>query len=237
MAYFRDEEARSIIRESYGRVRSDSAAVAEAFYTQEDLAGLPREAVELALGVGHPLRAAKPRPGETVLDLGCGAGIDTLLAAKAVAPSGKAIGLDMTPEMAARARRNAEAAGLANVEILDALIEQIPLPDASVDVVISNCVINLSTDKARVLREAFRVLRPGGRFAVSDILVQGELPEAVRRSLESWAGCVAGALEEGDYRRLLGEAGFRDVEINVTRAHDAPAEGQIFSVFVRARKP
>lgn len=188
MAYFRDEEARSIIRESYGRVRSDTTAVAEAFYPRKDLAGLPREAVELSLGVGHPLRHALPRPGETVLDLGCGAGIDTLLAAKAVAPSGKAIGLDMTPEMAARARRNAEAAGLANVEILDGLIEQIPLPDASVDVVISNGVLNLSTRKSRVLAESLRVLRAGGRISLTDLVLTEALPEDVLKSPAALAG-------------------------------------------------
>jgi arsenite methyltransferase len=188
MPYFRDDEARSIIRGTYGGVRSTSAAVAEAFYTREDLAQLPRQAAELALGVGHPVRHAALRAGEIVLDLGCGAGIDTLLAAQAVGPSGKAIGLDMTPEMAERARRNAASAGLGNVEIREGFIEEIPLPDASVDVVVSNGVLNLSARKSRVLAETMRVLRPGGRVSIADLVIDEALPEEVLKSPAALAG-------------------------------------------------
>ncbi len=188
MPYFRDDEARSIIRETYGRVRSENAAVAEAFYAPEEVALLPRAAVELALGVGHPVRHARLASGETVLDLGCGAGIDTLLAARAVGATGRAIGIDMTPEMAARARANAAEADLGNVEIRDGLIEALPLPDGSVDAVISNGVLNLSTRKSRVLAETLRVLRPGGRAAFADLVLNGGLPEDVLRSPAALAG-------------------------------------------------
>lgn len=188
MPYFREEEARSIIQDTYGRVRSDGVTVAEAFYAPEELARLPRGAAELALGVGHPVRHAALRSGEVVLDLGCGAGIDTLLAAFAVGPQGRAIGLDMTPEMAERTREHAAAAGLANVEVREGLIEEIPLPDASVDVVISNGVLNLSTRKSRVLAEAMRVLRPGGRVSLSDLVLTEALPEEVLKSPAALAG-------------------------------------------------
>jgi SAM-dependent methyltransferase len=188
MPHFHESDARSIIREAYGHVSSDSGAVAEVFYAPEELRYLPREAVTLALGVGHPLRHAALQPGEVVLDLGCGAGIDTLLAARAVGPSGRAIGLDMTPEMAERARRNAAAAGLDNVEILEGMIEEIPLPDGSVDVVISNGVLNLSTRKSRVLAEAMRVLRPGGRVSITDLVLRDALPEDVLKSPAALAG-------------------------------------------------
>jgi SAM-dependent methyltransferase len=188
MPYFREDEARSIIRETYGAVRSEDTAVACAFYAPEEIASLPREAAELALGVGRPVRHAGLRAGEVVLDLGCGAGIDTLLAAREVAPGGRAIGLDMTPEMVGRARRNAEAAGLANVEVREGTIEQIPLPDASVDVVISNGVLNLSTRKSRVLAETMRVLRPSGRVSIADLVLDDALPEDVLKSPAALAG-------------------------------------------------
>jgi SAM-dependent methyltransferase len=188
MPYFRDDEARSIIRDTYGQVRSGDTAVAGAFYSSEEICSLPRDAAELALGVGRPVHHAGLRAGEVVLDLGCGAGIDTLLAARVVDPGGRAIGLDMTPEMIARARRNAEAAGLANVEVREGMIEEIPLPDESVDVVISNGVLNLSTRKSRAVAEAMRVLRPGGRIAIADLVLDEALPEDVLKSPAALAG-------------------------------------------------
>ena len=193
--------------------------------------------------------------GEDVLDLGSGGGIDVLLSARRVAPGGKAYGLDMTDEMLLLARRNQREAGVTNAEFLKGEIEAVPLPDAAVDVIISNCVINLSVDKGKVLREAFRVLRPGGRFAVSDIVLRGDLPPTIQKSLEMWAGCVAGALQETEYVRLLAEAGFEAIEIEPTRIYKADdsraflgeagigeadlaaAEGRIMAAFVRARKP
>lgn len=188
MPYFRGEEARSIIQSTYAGVRSQDTAVASSFYAPEEIDSVPRDAAELALGVGQPVAHARLRPGDTVLDLGCGAGIDTLLAARAVGPRGRAIGLDMTPEMVARARRNAEAARLDNVEILEGLIEQIPLPDAAVDVVISNGVLNLSTRKSRVLAETLRVLRPSGRVSITDLVLDEALPEDVLKSPAALAG-------------------------------------------------
>jgi len=188
MSYFSDPDARAIIREAYGRVHSDGFGVASAFYRPDELEGLPRGAVELSLGVGHPVRHAGLSPGEIVLDLGCGAGIDTLLAGQAVRPGGRAIGLDMTEEMVARARTNAAAAGLANVEILFGLMEAIPLADASVDVVVSNGVLNLSTRKSRALAEAMRVLRPGGRISIADLVLEDRLPEDVLKSPAALAG-------------------------------------------------
>src|ERR1700752_1767381 len=172
-----------------------------------------------SLGCGNPTALAKLNSGEVVLDLGSGGGIDVLLSARRVGPAGKAYGLDMTDEMLALANENKRKAGIENVEFLKGEIENIPLPDNSVDVVISNCVINLSADKAKVLREAFRVLKPGGRFAVSDIVFQGQIPVAIREDLEAWAGCIAGALEEDVYRNLLAEAGFTNIEIEVTRRY------------------
>src|SRR6266542_4834323 len=186
-------------------------------YEDGQTAGIPAEALLASLGCGNPTALAELKPGETVLDLGSGGGIDVLLSARRVGPTGKAYGLDMTDEMLALARENQRKAGVANVEFLKGEIERIPLPDASVDVIISNCVINLSADKPRVLREAFRVLKPGGRFAVSDVVVRGEIPAAVRRSMELWVGCVAGALEEREYRSLLADAGFSQIEVEVTR--------------------
>ena len=188
MPYFDDQEARSIIRDTYMRVHSDVAAVAGAFYAQDELAPLPHEAVVLALGVGHPVRHADLRAGESVLDLGCGAGIDTLLAASAVGPTGRVVGIDMTPEMVARARRNAASAGFSHVEIHEGLIEELLLPDQSIDVVISNGVLNLSTRKSRVLAETMRVLRPGGRVAITDLVLTEALPEEVLKSPAALAG-------------------------------------------------
>src|SRR3989304_4534792 len=182
-------------------------------YQLPELAGIPAEAVQASLGCGNPVMLAELKPGQIVLDLGAGGGIDVLLSAKRVGPGGKAYGLDMTDEMLELARWTAPAAGVTNVEFLKGEIERIPLPNDSVDVIISNCVINLSAEKPRVLREAFRVLRPGGRLAVSDVVVRGPVPEEIRRSLELWVGCVAGALEVEEFERLLREVGFEDPSI------------------------
>ena len=209
-----------------------------------------------SLGCGNPTALIDLKPGETVLDLGSGGGIDVLLSAKRVGPTGKVYGLDMTDEMLALARQNQQSAGATNVEFLKGEIESIPLPDQSVDVVISNCVINLSTDKDRVLREAFRVLKPGGRFAVSDVVVRGPVPDDIRRNVELWVGCVAGALQESDYRAKLEAAGFTDVSVDPWRVYDvkdarqfltdagidadtvaAQAEDKFASAFVRATRP
>jgi arsenite methyltransferase len=224
-------------------------------YDASQSGDVPGTALAASLGCGNPTALAELKPGETVLDLGSGGGIDVILSAKRVGPTGKAYGLDMTDEMLALAEENKAKSGLANVEFLRGEIEQIPLPAASVDVVISNCVINLSGDKDRVLREAFRVLRPGGRFAVSDVVVRGEVPPAIRRSMELWAGCIAGALSENDYRAKLFAAGFTDVGVEVTRVYggedarvflagqgfdDSVAgavDGKFVSAFIRARKP
>jgi SAM-dependent methyltransferase len=207
-------------------------AITRDLYALAETEGLPAEAVIASLGCGIPTAVAQLNPGETVLDLGSGGGIDVLLSAKRVGPEGRAIGLDMTDEMLELARGNAQRAGATNVEFLKGEIEDIPLPDSSVDVIISNCVINLSADKRRVLAEAFRVLRSGGRFAVSDVVRRGEMPEEVKRNVELWAGCIAGALEENEYRSFLGEAGFTDVTIEESRIHH---EGLV-SAIVRARK-
>jgi len=188
VAHFTDDQARAIILDAYGRVGSDGAAVASAFYAPAELETLPSDAVAMALGVGHPVRHAALRAGERVLDLGCGAGIDTLLAARAVGPTGRVIGLDMTPEMVERSRRNAASAGTVNVEIRLGPIEEIPLPDQSVDVVVSNGVLNLSTRKSRVLAESLRVLRPGGRISIADLVLEDALPEDVLKSPAALAG-------------------------------------------------
>lgn len=217
---------------------------------------VPENALKASLGCGNPTALAVLNPGETVLDLGSGGGIDVLLSARRVGPSGKAYGLDMTDEMLALARENQRKAGAENVEFLKGEIEHIPLPDASVDVIISNCVINLSVNKDQVLHEAFRVLKPGGRFAVSDVVVRGDVPDEIRRSMELWVGCVAGALSDSEYVGNLAKAGFADIEIEPTRIYDihdarqflagqgldvdaiAPAvAGKFISAFVRARKP
>jgi arsenite methyltransferase len=225
-------------------------------YSDTETSSLPDKAVAASLGCGNPTLLAQLHAGETVLDLGSGGGIDVLLSARRVGPEGKAYGLDMTDDMLALARENQKKSGLANVEFLKGQIEHVPLPDGAVDVIISNCVINLSADKDRVLSEAFRVLKPGGRLAVSDVVVQRPVPPEVRRSLELWVGCVAGALEVRDYRGRLERAGFTDIEIEVTREYraadarafllgaglDADAlaptiDGAVASAFIRATKP
>jgi SAM-dependent methyltransferase len=230
--------------------------VTENLYEASQTTGLPEGAVLASLGCGNPTALADLHEGETVLDLGSGGGIDVLLSAKRVGPTGKAYGIDMTDEMLALARRNQQAAGATNVEFLKGEIENIPLPNAAVDVIISNCVINLSADKGRVLTEAFRVLRPGGRFAVSDVVCRGEIPSVVRRNMELWVGCVAGALQDNQYRELLADAGFVEIDIEPTRIYafedardilagaglDAEVlarevSGRIMGAFIRARKP
>lgn len=225
-------------------------------YPGAETAGLPHDAVAASFGCGNPTALAELWPGEVVLDLGSGAGIDVLLSAKRVGPTGRVYGLDMTPQMLALARENARKAGVTHVEFLEGRIESIPLPSASVDVIVSNCVVNLSGDKARVFAEAFRVLRPGGRFAVSDVVLRRELPSEVRRSVELWTGCIAGALQGSEYIRGLEQAGFVDVTITPTREFargdveelaqgagcatglDLDAlDGAVASAFIRARKP
>jgi arsenite methyltransferase len=231
-------------------------AITSNLYAQSETAELPADAISASLGCGNPTALAELKPGETVLDLGSGGGIDVLLSARRVGPTGKAYGLDMTDEMLELARDNQRKAGVQNVEFLKGEIESIPLPDNSVDVIISNCVINLSANKDRVLSEAFRVLRPGGRFAVSDIVVRGEIPAEIRRRVELWAGCIAGALEDREYEEKLARAGFVDVEIEPTRVYTAAqandllasigikadaiaakVDGKFASAFIRARKP
>jgi arsenite methyltransferase len=260
------------VRERYGRIAREALSpggrggcgcgsqaatdvVTRDLYPADATAGLPREAVLASLGCGNPTALAHLAPGEVVLDLGSGGGIDVLLSARRVGPAGRAIGLDFTDEMLELARANQQRAGLDNVEFLKGSIEAIPLPDASVDVIISNCVINLSADKERALREAFRVLRPGGRFAVSDVVARRPVDPAIGRSVELWVGCVAGALAEGEYLRLLAEAGFVDASIEPTRVYEIEdpvafarsagveealvrsASGCFMGAFVRARKP
>jgi arsenite methyltransferase len=266
---------RGIVRQKYGEAAQRAAAGEQAncgcgcgttdeiwdpitadLYDEAEKSGLPAQAVLASLGCGNPTALAELKQGEVVLDLGSGGGIDVLLSAKRVGPTGKAYGLDMTDEMLELARANQRAAGAENVEFLKGEIENIPLPDNSVDVIISNCVINLSADKRRVLQEAYRVLKPGGRFAVSDVVVRGDAPPEVRRSMELWVGCVAGALEESQFRAYLGEAGFEQIDIEPTRvyrADDARAflegagltdealiravDGKIMSAFIRGTKP
>jgi arsenite methyltransferase len=225
-------------------------------YGEHETSELPSEALAASLGCGNPTALAALEPGQIVLDLGSGGGIDVLLAARRVGPGGKVYGLDMTDEMLALARENQRKAGVTNVEFLRGTIEAVPLPDSSVDVIISNCVINLSSDKDAVIREAFRVLKPGGRFAVSDVVVRGNVPTDVRRNMELWVGCIAGALEEREYVEKLVAAGFTDVEVEPWRVYsvgDARAflteagvdvdalapevDGKFASAFVRARKP
>src|SRR5580704_147954 len=268
-------EIKDIVKEKYGQAALRAAAggssccgasarpdccgvdpITSNLYDENQTGEVPEGAVLASLGCGNPTALAQLNPGETVLDLGSGGGIDVLLSARRVGPSGKAYGLDMTDEMLALARENQRKAGVENVEFLKGEIEQIPLPDNSVDVIISNCVINLSADKDRVLGEAFRVLRPGGRLAVSDVVVRGDVPEEVRRSMELWVGCIAGALRDYDYVAKLARAGFDSIDIEPTRVYtiedarqflagegidvDAVArkvEGKFISAFIRAVKP
>src|SRR5690349_18432512 len=230
-----EQDLEATVKEKYGnaalRVTSGGTASCGAssgadcdpvtgnLYTAGETANLPEAAVAASLGCGNPTALAELAPGEVVLDLGSGGGIDVLLSAKRVGPTGKAYGLDMTDEMLALARENQRKAGVTNVEFLKGEIEAVPLPANAVDVIISNCVINLSADKDRVLREAFRVLRPGGRLAVSDVVVRGAVPAEVRRSVELWIGCVAGALDESDYRAKLEKAGFEQIDVEPTRVY------------------
>ncbi len=270
------EDIKKIVKEKYGeaalRVITGTGAsccgsgtsaksscadpVTSNLYDDAQKGVLPETAVAASLGCGNPTALAELKPGETVLDLGSGGGIDVFLSAKRVSPGGKAYGLDMTDEMLALARENQKKAGVENVEFLKGEIENIPLPDNSVDVIISNCVINLSADKDRVLKEAFRVLKPGGRFAVSDVVTRGDIPEDIRKSVLLWVGCVAGALKDEEYRQKLAAAGFDNIEVEPTRifnAEDATSflqdqgidfeaiapqvDGKFMSAFVRARKP
>src|SRR5258706_507568 len=208
-------------------------------YSDAETTDLPADAVTASLGCGNPTALLALEPGQTVLDLGSGGGIDVLLSAKRVGPTGKVYGLDMTDEMLALARENQRKAGAANVEFLKGTIEAIPLPDNAVDVIISNCVINLSTDKDAVLREAFRVLKPGGRFAVSDVVVRGDITPVVRRNMDLWIGCLAGALEEQEYKFKLAAAGFVDIQLEVWRVYDADIhyKDRFISAFIRPLKP
>jgi arsenite methyltransferase len=266
-----DTSVQTAVREKYGEIAksvgktgccgpaaccSGGDPITSDLYSDAEKQGLPADAVAVSLGCGNPTALLPLEPGQVVLDLGSGGGIDVLLSAKRVGPTGKVYGLDMTDEMLALARENQKKAGAANVEFLKGTIESIPLPENSVDVIISNCVINLSSDKDAVLREAFRVLKPGGRFAVSDVVVRGEVPADVRRNMELWVGCIAGALEETEYASKLAAAGFTDVELEPWRVYhveDARAfltdsgldvdrlapqvEGRFASAFIRARKP
>jgi SAM-dependent methyltransferase len=269
-------DVKDVVKDTYGRaalrvVSGEGAAccgsspssccsgadpITSNLYDQLQKDELPAAAVLASLGCGNPTALAELKPGEIVLDLGSGGGIDVLLSARRVSPGGKAYGLDMTEEMLALARENQKKSGVENVEFLRGEIEQIPLPDQSVDVIISNCVINLSADKDRVLREAFRVLKPGGRFAVSDVVTRGDIPAEIRKNVLLWVGCVAGALDEGEYRAKLAAAGFEAIGIEPTRVYRAEdalsfladqgldleaigpqVDGKFMSAFVRARKP
>ena len=268
-----EQNIQEAVKQKYGEAAKQAAAggvascggggelsccdpVTRDLYDAAETAGLPEKAVAASLGCGNPTALAQLQQGETVLDLGSGGGIDVLLSARRVGPTGKAYGLDMTDEMLALARENQKKAGVTNVEFLKGAIENIPLPDNSVDVVISNCVINLSGDKDQVLREAFRVLKPGGRLAISDVVVRGEVPAEIRKSMELWVGCIAGALEEYEYRDKLFSAGFESIDIEPTRVYRSeeardflaaagldphkvgPAiDGKFISAFVRAARP
>jgi arsenite methyltransferase len=265
-------DVKEVVKQKYGeaalRVKSGGSSCCGAtastgccdpittnLYDASQAGQIPEEALLASLGCGNPTALAQLKPGEVVLDLGSGGGIDVLLSARRVGPTGKAYGLDMTDEMLALANENKGKAGIENVEFLKGEIENIPLPDNSVDVIISNCVINLAADKSKVLREAFRVLKPGGRFAVSDVVTRGEIAPEIRQSVLAWVGCVAGALEENEYRTKLAQAGFEQIDIEPTRVYRAedaleflsgqipvkldPAQidGKFFSGFIRATKP
>ncbi|HYX82466.1 MAG TPA: arsenite methyltransferase [Gemmatimonadales bacterium] len=246
-----DGTIKASVKAKYGAAARNPCGcdpISHNLYSNAETSSLPEGAVLASLGCGNPTALADLHEGETVLDLGSGGGIDVLLSAKRVGPTGKAYGLDMTDEMLALARANQAKAGATNVEFLKGEIENIPLPSESVDVIISNCVINLSADKRRVLNEAFRVLKPGGRFAVSDVVCRGDMPDTVRRSMELWVGCVAGALEEHEYRRLLSDAGFVEIAVEPTRIYEftdagiddvlwREVSGRIMGAFIRARKP
>ncbi|MDE3136036.1 MAG: arsenite methyltransferase [Acidobacteriota bacterium] len=268
-----DSNIKDVVREKYAEAarrvktgRSSCCGTSDAtsecdpitsnLYAADQVAGLPEDAVSASLGCGNPTALAQLQPGETVLDLGSGGGIDVLLSARRVGPTGKAYGLDMTDEMLALARENQRKAGVQNIEFLKGEMENIPLPENSVDVIVSNCVVNLSAAKDRVFAEAFRVLKPGGRLAISDVVFRGDVPAEIRRSVELWVGCVAGALEESDYRAKLDVAGFEAIEIEPTRVYKAEdarqfltnkgididaiaplVDGKVMSAFVRARKP
>jgi arsenite methyltransferase len=268
-----EQNLQEIVKERYGAAAKQAAAggvatcgggadlsccdpITKDLYDSSQIAGVPQKAVAASLGCGNPTALAQLQPGETVLDLGSGGGIDVLLSANRVGPTGKAYGLDMTDEMLALARENQQKSGLTNVEFLKGAIESIPLPDNSVDVIISNCVINLSGNKDRAIREAFRVLKPGGRFAVSDVVVRGEVPPEIRKSMELWVGCIAGALEEYEYRDKLFTAGFESIDIEPTRVYKSEEardflaaagldpekvgpqiDGKFISAFVRGVKP
>jgi SAM-dependent methyltransferase len=242
-----DSERQRAVEERYGALARSAAAdgcctdacacddeVSRGLYSEAERGQLPPEAVAASLGCGNPTSLIDIRAGQTVLDLGAGGGIDVLLSARRVGPGGKVYGLDMTDDMLALARENQRKAGVTNAEFLKGTIEHIPLSDNSVDVIISNCVINLSSDKDKVLREAFRVLRPGGRFAVSDVVSLGPVPDEVRQSVECWVGCIAGALDKDDYVGKLRAAGFGDVSVEPWRFY---ADGIFASAFIRAQKP
>ena len=268
-----DKNIQQAVKEKYGAAAKQVAAgktaccgggaelsccdpISRNLYDAAETSGLPADAVAASLGCGNPTALAQLQPGEVVLDLGSGGGIDVLLSAKRVSPGGKAYGLDMTDQMLALAQENQKKAGVGNVEFLKGTIEDIPLPDNSVDVIISNCVINLSADKDRVIREAFRVLKPGGRFAVSDVVIRGEVPADVRRSMELWVGCIAGALLDTEYRQKLQASGFESIDVEPTRIYQLEEarefltaagldpevvgpqiEDKFMSAFIRAKKP
>jgi SAM-dependent methyltransferase len=270
------EDIKMIVQEKYGAAAKRAASgqgsaccgtsaasaiegcdpITSNLYQEGEVGSVPEAAIRASLGCGNPTALAQLKPGETVLDLGSGGGIDVLLSARRVGPTGKAYGLDMTDEMLALAEENKKKSGLTNVEFLRGEIENIPLPDNTVDVIISNCVVNLSGDKDRVLREAFRVLKPGGRFAISDVVVRGEVPDQIRKSMELWVGCVAGALSDTEYQQKLSAAGFESVDIEATRVYNiddakeflrgagidpnsiaSQVQDKFISAFVRAQKP